>query len=131
MPGILLSSFSSLFKDFDRPRSTRLLVLFPFPGVGSRGSRPVNNGSVGAQMWLSSQASLFPNPVSGVKSRTLVAPVLLFLVVAGQNRPRDTFGWLVQVIFVYRGGWAKPVPRHVWPVSSGTPPTSVSPNHRL
>ncbi len=58
-PGILLSSLFSLFKDLDRPRSTRLLVLFPVSGGWEPGLRLMNNDSVGAQMWLSSQTSLF------------------------------------------------------------------------
>ena len=82
-PEHFLSSFSSLFKDLDHPRSTRLHVLFQSPGVGSRGLRSLNNGSVGSH-----------------RGSLLFARVHLFLVVVGQNWLRGTLGQLAQVTFI-------------------------------
>ena len=109
-PGILLSSFSSLFEDLDHARSTRLLVplktstmpgrlaylcFFCLRGLGARGSDPRITGPSG------------PNYGSPLRRHFFLVPC------------RGLSVAYLYLRYIYLcGGWATPAPRHVWPVSS-------------
>ncbi len=93
-PGILLSSFSYLFKDLVRPQATRLSVLFLSPGGWEPGA-PVHE----QQVHRGSTVALFPGitfpyPISGHLLEVVAGYHRLcgfvlrgFIVVAGQTGP--------------------------------------------
>ncbi len=55
---------------------------------------------------------------------------IMFVVVAGKTDPETRLGQLAQVSVDLSWRLGNPVPRHVWPISSCTPSTLVSPNHQ-